>query len=885
MIAQLSKSIGHMILTCDCHTGRSIVKGSRYALLLSAALLWPDNNSSATESKKTEEQGKRIGLSIGSDLTSAKRPAKVADAYKIEGLGRYYGGPVSYSPDTGKIAITRVRPAAMRKDFSVDFLLGNDIGDVWVRMPDGRFFNVTRGAEDGSGWWAPQWSPDGRFLAMLSTRGAKVPGEIFLWLWDSQKNALRRLSGSNVAVGIGGIDAMSRPFIWLDAENLLCPFIPKESKFKTIKPSLWQVIGEMWPKMAAGNEVTASVLDSGVQSRASQQSIGKLVRINAKTGHEVIVSNGKTEDWLSSPNSRYVAFSRQVGVYLPRPGELVETRNEKYTVEVADYNGKLIWSASGIANDVIAGSVRWSGSGDKLAFISYSGSRGELPQLFEFDVRTRRLRKIDTGALDLGYDSETLYAQKLQIEWTADEKILVRGAERVADGRPAADARRDWWLVSLDGKRRNITQGLKSIPAELWRRSDNTAFVGVSGGELWLLRPTSGSVENLTQALLAPVTGIAWPAPPYSSKFGKFGQYRGFDASYERVYIYAEEADRRHIYAVDLASGETLPAVLPDENASLLAVSPNTGDMLLVRDDNEGLRLWWRRAGSKSFEVLFDANSHLREIEQPKMVKIRYRSLEGEMHNGWIMLPHGYKAGRRYPLVTIVYATTVYGDDPPKLTLSAATTSQSASQILAGRGYAVLLPSMPTQPAGVAKDPMFSMPNGVLPAVDKAIELGIADPKRLFVMGQSYGGYSVNGLIAQTNLFRAAVSMSGTSNTLSKYGSFEPNIRYLEAAHEQVATAFVESAIYGAAPWQNSGKYLRNSPLMYADRINTPVMFIHGDLDYVPIQQSEELFYALYRQGKRAKFVRYWGEGHAVLSPANATDMWERVFQWFEMGE
>lgn len=59
-------------------------------------------------------------------------------------------------------------------------------------------------------------------------------------------------------------------------------------------------------------------------------------------------------------------------------------------------------------------------------------------------------------------------------------------------------------------------------------------------------------------------------------------------------------------------------------------------------------------------------------------------------------------------------------------------------------------------------------------------------------------------------------------------------------------------------------------------------MIVQGDMDYVPIQQGEEFFQGLYRLGKRADFVRYWGEGHVLCSPANIRDMWQRIFDWFE---
>ena len=59
-------------------------------------------------------------------------------------------------------------------------------------------------------------------------------------------------------------------------------------------------------------------------------------------------------------------------------------------------------------------------------------------------------------------------------------------------------------------------------------------------------------------------------------------------------------------------------------------------------------------------------------------------------------------------------------------------------------------------------------------------------------------------------------------------------------------------------------------------------MIVQGDMDYVTINQGEEFFTALYRQHKRARFVRYWGEGHVLESPANIKDLWQRMYAWFD---
>ncbi|WP_421933604.1 alpha/beta hydrolase family protein [Phenylobacterium sp.] len=87
----------------------------------------------------------------------------------------------------------------------------------------------------------------------------------------------------------------------------------------------------------------------------------------------------------------------------------------------------------------------------------------------------------------------------------------------------------------------------------------------------------------------------------------------------------------------------------------------------------------------------------------------------------------------------------------------------------------------------------------------------------------------------------------------------------------------------GAPPWADPQRYLRNSNLFAADRITAPVLLIHGETDEENIAQSQELFSALYRQGKDAQMVTYRGEGHVSASPANIADFYGRIFDWLAL--
>jgi dipeptidyl aminopeptidase/acylaminoacyl peptidase len=177
----------------------------------------------------------------------------------------------------------------------------------------------------------------------------------------------------------------------------------------------------------------------------------------------------------------------------------------------------------------------------------------------------------------------------------------------------------------------------------------------------------------------------------------------------------------------------------------------------------------------------------------------------------------------------------------------------------------------------------MELEKGVLPAIDKLVQMGIADPQRIAVMGQSFGGYGTYGLITQTNRFQAAVVLAGDSDLLSAYGTFDARRRYDSTGNKEFSLMWnVEGMGMGAPPWTDLERYIRNSPIAYVDRVQTPLLIMQGDLDFVPIQQGEEFFSALYRQNRRAEFVRYWGEDHILNSPANIRDMWQRIYAWLD---
>ena len=193
---------------------------------------------------------------------------------------------------------------------------------------------------------------------------------------------------------------------------------------------------------------------------------------------------------------------------------------------------------------------------------------------------------------------------------------------------------------------------------------------------------------------------------------------------------------------------------------------------------------------------------------------------------------------------------------------------------------------MPLPPRADRNDVYARIPDGVMPAIDRLVALDIADPDRLGVRGQSFGGYGVYALVTQTDRFKAAVAMAGITDLASQYGQFETVAHGYPGIDHEASDIWAEIDIFGrhARPDEDAAGYALNSPLSHVDRVHTPLLMIHGERDIRGSSaQAEQFFYALYQQGKTARLLRYGGESHSLaLSPANIRDIFARTTRWFD---
>jgi acetyl esterase/lipase len=351
-------------------------------------------------------------------------------------------------------------------------------------------------------------------------------------------------------------------------------------------------------------------------------------------------------------------------------------------------------------------------------------------------------------------------------------------------------------------------------------------------------------------------------------------------------------ADSTLLWLPSLAPGVRLPGnrhggVVHDDGRGplpgdvVLAEAPGGAFAIVRRLTRNGTMVFQIPASGGAPKLLLSLNSHLARVARPSRTLISYAARDGSEQHAVLLLPAGYQRGARLPLVTWVYPGDVYTDtldgtwltsmdDPSIVFLN--------PDILAGHGYAVLFPSMPLVPVGATGDPCLHVLDGVEPAVDSAIALGIADSARLGIIGQSYGGYAVNCIVSQSHRFRAAVSSAGIADLTSFALQVYPPTRYTASLSSGLAWAEAGQGRMGSVPWRDAPRYVRNSPVSYVDSVRTPILIVTGDDDF--IAQAEEWFTALDRAGKRARLLRYWGEGHILRSPANMKHFWHETLQW-----
>jgi dipeptidyl aminopeptidase/acylaminoacyl peptidase len=273
--------------------------------------------------------------------------------------------------------------------------------------------------------------------------------------------------------------------------------------------------------------------------------------------------------------------------------------------------------------------------------------------------------------------------------------------------------------------------------------------------------------------------------------------------------------------------------------------------------------VWVARVSSGERVRLTDLNPQLTDVALTRTELVPYLDVDGNTLYGILYYPVGYEEGRAYPLVAEVYEQ--YFDNGFNENMN----------LVTAQGWFGFRPSVRFEEGYPGEAWLKAVPN----AVNKLIERGLVDAEKVGVYGQSYGGYAVNLLITQTDRFAAAANVSGKVNIISFLGDSE------KITTRNYAAAEVGQDRIGATLWEQPHKYIATSAVMFADRIETPLLMLSGEGDWnVPATNQREMYYALRRLGKEVVWVHYTAGGHGAgraSSEEDFHDHWRRMIDWF----
>ena len=426
----------------------------------------------------------------------------------------------------------------------------------------------------------------------------------------------------------------------------------------------------------------------------------------------------------------------------------------------------------------------------------------------------------------------------------------------------------DLWIVTTDGQTKRLTDDGYDHSASAW--SPDGRFVlfrrqqGLSqviqakqkhGGpvDLYRLPAAGGQMENLT---------AKWdflPGAPTSSADGKF------------VYFSSGIGGNTHLFRVSTSGGAVEQVTQGERMLGSISFSAATDRLAYSSTDPaHPAEIFSARIDGTQEKKLSAVNdAFVSSVQLSRAERLLYPSKDGTQIEGWLLLPRGYDATKKHPLILNIHGGPhgAYGNS-----------FSFQFQLLAANGYAVLYTN-PRGSTNYGEKFLWGTWGGwglldsedVMAGVDHALQKYAIDDKRLGVTGYSYGGFLTNWAITHTSRFAAAVAGAGGTNWLSNYGTAD-------------MARTKETEFYGA-PWEATSRevLLKLSPIIYAGNVTTPTLFVHGESDIrVPIEQAEQMYMALKKRRVPAKFIRYPDSYHGGWTSWNTVHRHYHELKWWE---
>ncbi len=370
-------------------------------------------------------------------------------------------------------------------------------------------------------------------------------------------------------------------------------------------------------------------------------------------------------------------------------------------------------------------------------------------------------------------------------------------------------------------------------------------------------------VDLLALVLFDPETGAVQPVESDPLKRVDFGSALFSEATGELVATsYQDERTRRYFKdKLVEADYKWLEAKLPGKEIGLGSRTDDERVWLVTAScDTEPGEVYLFDRKTRRLTMQYRIREKLPREALAPMQAIRYTSSDGLGIPAYLTLPKG-SSGKGLPTLIVPHggpwARDVWGYFP-------------LAQFFANRGYAVLMPNFRGS-TGYGKKYLNAgngewgrkMQDDVTWGVKYLVAEGISDPKRVAIMGGSYGGYSaLVGITVTPDLYRAAVDVSGPSNLMTLLNAIPP---YWEAQRKIMYTRMADPGTPDGKAWLKE-----RSPLSAAGKIKTPVLVVQGARDpRVNRSEAEQIVIALRENGLPVEYLLAPDEGHGFARPVN----------------
>lgn len=338
------------------------------------------------------------------------------------------------------------------------------------------------------------------------------------------------------------------------------------------------------------------------------------------------------------------------------------------------------------------------------------------------------------------------------------------------------------------------------------------------------------------------------------------------------IYFTAEDKDCVHLFQLNPKSGKFTLLKTPEEYIKSFSLASSAAEMAFSgQSASNADRLYKMNTEALKSQLVDDLSAReLKDVELGECKAWNFVNSRGDTLCCRYYLPPHFDAAKKYPMIVNYYG----GCSPTSRMFQ----SRYPHHVYAAMGYVVLVvnPSgatgfgqkfsarhVDTAGEGVAEDIISS-------TQAFCDEHAFVNRKKIGCIGASYGGFMTQYLQTKTDLFAAAISHAGISDHTSYWGE-----GYWGYSYSEVSMA-------NEYPWTNKHLFVDQSPLYNADKIHTPLLFVHGTADNnVPVGESIQLYTALKLLGRPTAMVLVDGQDHHIIDYEKRLKWQNTIFAWF----